>query len=139
MGNKNRKIFGFFAKKKCNLTYPMQLGVLGRTSVERITLGPSRSFPEIFRLGRFFKLRKREISVLKLFPDFAVFRLINHIKPVKHSHQLTYQDPSFQWLKVFLLGVEKWRLKLEFFWVFSRKNFYALFDIPICIFLGIIQ
>ena len=48
MANKNRKIFGFFAekisfaKKKCILTYPMQLGVLGRTSVELITPGPSQ-------------------------------------------------------------------------------------------------
>ena len=29
-------------KKKCSLTYPMQLGVLGRTFVEPITPGPSR-------------------------------------------------------------------------------------------------
>ena len=47
MVNENRIIFGFFAKKigfekKYNLTYPMQLGVLGRTSVEPITPGPSR-------------------------------------------------------------------------------------------------
>ena len=62
---------------------------------------------------------------LKGFADGAYFRLINHIKPTKHRGQLTYQDPSFQWLKVLLLGVEK----LEFFWVFLRKNFYAYFDI----------
>ena len=32
----------FFLRKKCILTYPMQLGVLGRTSAEPITPGPSR-------------------------------------------------------------------------------------------------
>ena len=63
---------GFFAKKivlrkKCILTYPMQLGVLGRTSVEPITPVPSRRFSMIFRLARFFKHRKREDS------DFCLF------------------------------------------------------------------
>ena len=60
---------------------------------------------------------------LKVFADCAYFRLINHIKPAKHRRQLTYQDPSFQWLKVLLLGVEKWRLKLEFFGCFCEKTF----------------
>ena len=73
---------------------------------------------------------------LKVLSNFAYFRLINQIKLAKHRRQLTYQDPFFQWLKVLLLGVEKWRLKLEFFWVFSRNTFYVYFDIPICMFLG---
>ena len=46
MANKNRKFMGFFAnffvRRKCILTYPMQLGVLGRTSVEPITPGLSQ-------------------------------------------------------------------------------------------------
>ena len=41
MANKNRKIFGIFAKE-CILTYPMQLRVLGGTSVEPITPGAPR-------------------------------------------------------------------------------------------------
>ena len=49
-----------------------------------------------------------------MFPDFASFRLINHITPAKHRRQLTYQEPSFQWLKDLLLRVEKMRLKVEF-------------------------
>ena len=60
---------------------------------------------------------------LKVFADFAYFRLINHIKPAKQRRQLRYQDPSFQWLKVSLLGVEKWRLNLEFFGCFCEKTF----------------
>ena len=116
-----------------------QLGVLGRTSVEPIIPGLSRRFSEIFRPVRFFRLRKREVSdIFKIFAHFDYFRLINHIKPAKHRRQLTYQDPSFQWLEVALLGVEKWRLKLEFFGCFC-ENFYAYFDIPICICLGHFQ
>ena len=45
MANKNRKFmgsFGFFLRRKCILTYPMQLGVLRRTSVEPITPGLSQ-------------------------------------------------------------------------------------------------
>ena len=92
-----------------------------------IAPGPSRRF-----LGRRDFLSFGNVKFLINSKVFAYFRLINHIKPAKHTRQLTYQDPSFQWLKVLLLGVEKWRLKLEFFWVFLRKN-YAYFDIPICI------
>ena len=129
--------FWVFCGKKCILTYPLQLGVFGRTSVEPITPGPSRRFSEIFRPARFFKLRKREtFDKFKNFADFASFRLINHIKPAKHRRQLTYQDPSFLWLKVLLLGVERWRLNWEFFCVFLRKMFYACFYIPICVCLG---
>ena len=49
----------------------MQLGVLGRTSVEPITPGPSWRFSKVFRLARFFKLRKREIS--DKFKSFCLF------------------------------------------------------------------
>ena len=45
MANKNRKFMGSFAiflQRKCILTYSMQLGVLGRTSVEPITPGLSQ-------------------------------------------------------------------------------------------------
>ena len=54
---------------------------------------------------------------------FAYFRLINHIKQDKHRHRLTYQDPSFQWLEVLLVGVEKWRITLEFFVCFCEETF----------------
>ena len=91
-------IFGFFAKKivfvfakKAYFDVPHAKGVLGRTSVEPNTPGPSWSFSEIFRPARFFKLRKREVSDKNKnfadFADFAYFRLINHIKPAKHRPQ----------------------------------------------------
>ena len=54
----------------------MQLGFLGLTSVEPITLGLSRQFSEIFTLVQFFKNRKYEMSDLKVFANFAYFRLI---------------------------------------------------------------
>ena len=41
MANKNRKIFGFFAKK-VYFDVPHAIRVLGRTSVEPITPGPFR-------------------------------------------------------------------------------------------------
>ena len=59
----------------------------------------------------------------KIFASFAYFRLINHIKPAKHRRQLTYQDPSFQWLKILTQGVEKWRFKWEFLGFFCEKTF----------------
>ena len=40
MANKNRKFV--FLRRKCNLMYPLQLGVLGRTSIEPITPGLSQ-------------------------------------------------------------------------------------------------
>ena len=123
--NKHRKIFGFFAEKprfcekKFILTSPKQLGVLGCTSVEPITPGPSRRFSKILRPARFFKIRKREIS--DKFKNFLQFCLLSVEKPhqttAEHMRQLTYQDPSFQWLKVLILGVEKLQLKV-FLWVF---------------------
>ena len=45
MANKNRNLWVFlriFLRRKYILTYPMQLGVLGRTSVEPITPGLSQ-------------------------------------------------------------------------------------------------
>ena len=52
----------------------MQLGVLGRTSVEPITPGPSWRFSKDFRLAQFFKLRKREIpDKFKFFPILPIF------------------------------------------------------------------
>ena len=52
----------------------MQLGVLGRTSVEPITPGPSWRFSKDFGLAQFFKLRKREIpDKFKFFPILPIF------------------------------------------------------------------
>ena len=98
--------------------------MLGHTFVEPITPGPSRRFSEIFRPARFFKLRKREISgKFKSFCRFCLFSVDKPHQPAKHRRQLTYQDPSFQWLMVLLLGVEKLRIKLEFFGCFCQETF----------------
>ena len=91
-------------------------------------------FPRV--LGRRDFLSFGNVKFLINLKVFALFRLINHIKPAKHRRQLTYQDPSFQWLKVLLLGVEKWRINLDFFGCFCEKNFYAYLDIPVRICLG---
>ena len=91
-------------------------------------LGPLEDVPRF--LGRRYFLcfgnLKFQIN-LKFFADFAYFRLINHLKPAKHRRQLTYQDASFQWLKVLLLGVERWRLNLDCFGCFCEKTFTHIF------------
>ena len=69
----------FFLQKRCILTYPMQLWVLGRNSVEPITPGPSRRCSEFFRPARLLKLRKHEISYT--FKSFCRFFLFSADKP----------------------------------------------------------
>ena len=112
----------FLCEKKCILTYPMHLGVLGRSSLEPLLLRHLR-FSEIFRLARFFKLRKTiSWRILKFFADFAYFPLISQIKPAKHMRQLTYQDPSLQSgsaKKTFFFS-QKERLKQMFKTCFKR-------------------
>ena len=72
-------------------------------------IGGAMDFPRF--LGRHYFLSFGNVNFLinlKAFAGFAYFWLKNHIKRQKHRRQLTYQDPSFQWLKLLLLGVEKW-------------------------------
>ena len=82
-----------------------------------ITCEPSRRFFENFRPRDFLNSDK-----FKTFCQLCIFRLINHIKQAKHRRQLAYQD-TFQRLKGLLLGVEKSRLKLEFFGCFCENTF----------------
>ena len=84
---------------------PHAIGCAWALSLEPITSGFSRRLSEIFRPARFFKLWKREISdKVKIFADFAYFRLINHIEPAKHRRQLTYQDPLVSVAEGFITG-----------------------------------
>ena len=91
MAIENRKIYGssaekiVFLQKKCILTYPMQLGVLGRFSAEPYIPGPSRRISEIFRPARFFKLRKREIP--DKYKSFCRFCSFSVDEPI-HTGQL---------------------------------------------------
>ena len=66
----------------------MHLGLLGRTSVEPITPGPSLRFSEMFGPERFSKLRKRENS--EKIPNFSTLKKKGHMIP---GHELESNFP----------------------------------------------
>ena len=77
----------FFSAKEVHFDVPHALGVLGRTSVKRITPGPPRRFSEI--LGRRDILSFGNVKFLihlNFFAYFAYFRLIKHTKPAKQTY-----------------------------------------------------
>ena len=94
-----------FLRNKVYLTYPMQLGVLGRTSVEPITPGRSWRFSKIFRLERFLKLRKREVSdKFKSFCRFCLFSVDKPHQPGQTKASADVSGPLISVAEGFLTG-----------------------------------
>ena len=111
----------FLCEKKCILTYPMHLGVLGRSSLEPLLLRHLR-FSEIFRLARFFKLRK-SISwrTSKFLPILPIFRWSARSNRPNICISWRIRTPHCSCWRVYHRAVKNGNFKLKYFWVSAKK------------------
>ena len=105
MANKNQKFMGFFVKsflrRKYILTYPMQLGMLGRTSV----ISPGR------------RRKRKNISFLAFVAKFAGYSILS-------VFSLTVVISFFLELISYISCFHAWLSLAVFRMIFRRSNFF---------------